>query len=134
MGTRSAIGYRLPDGSIRAVYCHWDGNPTHQMPILNEHYRTLSKVKALMKPGSMSSLRTTRMWDEPATRDPQPLYHCERPPGPHCPAGETYADPPSVSADCAAAKEYWREHSCEWLYVYIPRHGGNYRGWTSYKL
>ena len=37
MATRSAIGYIRPDGSIRAVYCHWDGSPGHQLPILTEH-------------------------------------------------------------------------------------------------
>ena len=54
MGTRSAIGYLQPSGSVRAVFCHWDGCPSHQLPILNKHYNTTSKVKALVKPGFMS--------------------------------------------------------------------------------
>ena len=56
MGTRSAIGYRLPLGSVRASYCHWDGYKSHQLPILEEHYNSTAKVKALIKPGSFSSL------------------------------------------------------------------------------
>ena len=94
MGTRSAIGYLQPSGSVRASYCHWDGYPEHQLPILQEHYNSLAKVKALVKPGSMSTLRTGRTWlsepwrdakgkadfNQPYTnlRDPQPLYHHER--------------------------------------------------------
>ena len=63
MATRSAIGYRKLDGSVRAVYCHWDGYPEHQLPILKKHYSGIRKVQAMIKPGSMSSLRTRQVWE-----------------------------------------------------------------------
>ena len=75
MATRSAIGYRKLDGSVRAVYCHWDGYPEHQLPILKKHYNGIRKVQALIKPGSMSSLRTRSTWeDSPLIQGRQRLH------------------------------------------------------------
>ena len=130
MGTRSAIGYRQPSGVVRAVYCHWDGYPSHQMPILQKHYNTLTKVKALIRPGSMSTLRTRNTWDNGKTlengdgspmvdtegyiisendRDPQPLYHSER--------GEKDTGP-LCSYD--PIDMWFRLHDCEHLYIFEP--------------
>jgi hypothetical protein len=98
MGTRSRIGYELPDHSVVSVYCHWDGYPDWTGKQLVEHYQNRDDVKELIDGGSMSSLRTTHLWvtaavrDEDGkivenpdgswvmspTRDPQPLYHTER--------------------------------------------------------
>ena len=77
MGTRSAIGYLQPSGSVRAVYCHWDGYPDHQLPILKAKYNTLAKVKALIKPGSMSCLESDHTWDYEYC-DSQTLYNSDR--------------------------------------------------------
>ena len=129
MGTRSAIGYLQPSGSVRAVYCHWDGYPSNQMPILKKHYNTLEKVKALIKPGSMSSLRTRQTWDTycgPALKDangytrdlegnmmyvndrePQPLYHYER--------GDKDVGPITSGRPLDT---WFKEHDCEYLYVF----------------
>lgn len=56
MSTRSRIGYTLPDGSIKSIYCHWDGYLAHSGRILSEHYNTLDKVKSLVELGNLSSL------------------------------------------------------------------------------
>ena len=56
MGTRSAIGMVLPDKTIRSIYCHWDGYPSHQAPILVDHYKTPEKIEALLNLGSLSIL------------------------------------------------------------------------------
>lgn len=56
MATRSAIGYIRPDGSIRAVYCHWDGYPAGVGKILREHYTDPKKVAKLLKLGELSAL------------------------------------------------------------------------------
>jgi hypothetical protein len=145
MATRSAIGYALPSGKVRAVYCHWCGNPEHQLPVLTEHYTTTRKVQALIRPGSMSSLHTDETWasdyqrdaegradfDAPRTnrRDPQPLYHHERGIGPWCGAGiDTYAQPPQLTSD-TEAEPFWRDHGCEHLYVFRPGYG-----WLHYAL
>jgi len=131
MATRSAIGYRQKSGAVRAVYVHYDGYPEHQLPILRKRYNTLRKVQALIRPGSMSSLRTRSTWDhggeimkdaigEPLRdiegylmskndRAPQPLYHFER--------GDTDCGP-SVSH---YPRNFWfHKHDCEHLYVFEP--------------
>ena len=134
MGTRSAIGYLQPSGSVRAVFCHWDGCPSHQLPILNKHYNTTSKVKALVKPGFMSSLRTRDTWEtygnpvleddngdyirdsegyfcKEGDREPQPLYHHER--------DHFYL--PADSAPITSSRPlvtWFEERDCEYLYVW----------------
>ena len=132
MATRSAIGYRKLDGSVRAVYCHWDGSPEHQLPILKKHYNGIRKVQALIKPGSMSALRTRQLWEHSNVltdddgnwvrdaegmtryvndRDPQPLYHCERPG-----MSSDYAQAPITSH--YPRNEWFHRHDCEYLYVF----------------
>jgi len=57
MATRSTIAMEHADGTIRSVYCHWDGYPAHVGKILNEHYIDQSKIKKLLDLGDISSLR-----------------------------------------------------------------------------
>ena len=45
MSTNSRIGILHEDGTTETIYCHWDGYPEHQMPILTKHYDTAEKVK-----------------------------------------------------------------------------------------
>lgn len=56
MGTRSLIGKVQDDGSILAVYCHWDGYPSNNGRILLEHYQDPRKVDQLIDLGNLSSL------------------------------------------------------------------------------
>lgn len=56
MATNSYIGKQLPDGSIKSVYCHWDGKPSHNGKILKEHYTDESKIDTLLDMGSMEVL------------------------------------------------------------------------------
>ena len=151
MGTRSAIGHELPSGKIKAVYCHWDGYPQHHLPILIEHYNTLEKAKALIKPGSMSALRTRETWDSevPASRtkegnylrddegflmydndrEPQPLYHHERGDGPWNATNSDYGAPPHVTASLKAARKWWAGFCCEHMYIFEIN-----VGWIHYDL
>jgi hypothetical protein len=99
MGTRSRIGYELPDHSVVSVYCHWDGYVEHNGKLLVQHYQNREDVQDLIDGGSMSSLRTRGTWELTTTlrdengeyirdsegnimsendREPQPLYHTER--------------------------------------------------------
>ncbi len=98
MGTRSRIGIQLQDSSIVSVYCHYDGYPEHNGRILKEEYTTKEQVEDLINGGSMSSLKTTHLWETKVVRDEnnnivrdedgnwlyaptrpaQPLYHTER--------------------------------------------------------
>lgn len=59
MGTRSYIAMELEnDQGYRAVYCHWDGYPSHNGRILHDHYSDPAKLTALLDLGSISSLGT----------------------------------------------------------------------------
>lgn len=143
MATRSAVGYILPSGKVKASYVHWDGSPETRLPILTKHFPTLEKVKALVAPGSMSCVMTRTTWfsgtfitDEDGRptfdeqgfmryendRDPQPLYHYERGNnGPWNGGPGDYHDPPQVSTSLSAAEKWWRDKGdAEYLYLFHP--------------
>ena len=56
MGTRSLIGKFNADSTITYIYCHWDGHPSHNGRILNEHYDD-TKLDQLLALGNVSSLK-----------------------------------------------------------------------------
>ena len=59
MSTRSRIGYLLPSGKVKSVYCHHDGyvevgvGVGHQ---LHTHHNNLTAAKAIVALGDLSSL------------------------------------------------------------------------------
>lgn len=57
MATRSRIGMEQADGSVKSIYCHWDGYPDNNGLILDEHYTDPEKVKRLIDLGDISILR-----------------------------------------------------------------------------
>jgi len=126
MATRSAICIANKDRSLTGIYCHWDGYPEHQMPILKEHYNNATKTRRLIAGGHMSSLRTKNMWDPNGggyicdVRKPQPLYHKERT---SHDMGDTA---PIRSENIQTACKEWREWDCEVLYIYDLRKGWSY--------
>jgi hypothetical protein len=56
MATRSAIGFVEYDGSVTAVYCHWDGYLEGVGATLVKHYNDTYKVLDLLEQGDISSL------------------------------------------------------------------------------
>jgi hypothetical protein len=56
MSTNSRISIKLKDQSKKSIYCHWDGYPDNQLPILKDHYNTDEKVEELIALGSISYL------------------------------------------------------------------------------
>ena len=56
MGTRSAIGYKTPEGKIRAKYSHYDGYPAYTGAMLEEHYQQARKIAQLVELGDQSFL------------------------------------------------------------------------------
>lgn len=56
MGTRSMIGRLNDDGTVAAIYCHWDGYISNNGVILHEHYQDAAKVDQLIALGDISSL------------------------------------------------------------------------------
>jgi len=126
MSTRSAIGYQMPSGRIKAVYCHWDGDPRIKEKELKK-YKDKKSVMELINKGNMSSLETTTTWSSSGTsytesaREPQPLYHSER--------GDRWAKcKPRVSISKREAIRFWSGWDCEYLYVYTPD------GWKTFKI
>ena len=64
MATRSTIAVKQADGTIKGIYCHWDGYPSHNGKILVEHYNTQELAEKLIAPGFLSSLAPS--CDKPA--------------------------------------------------------------------
>ena len=56
MATRSTISIQKNDGTIRSVYCHWDGYCEHNGVLLYNFYNTTDKVNELIDYGDISSL------------------------------------------------------------------------------
>lgn len=56
MSTNSHIGLLLGDGSVKYIYCHYDGYPDGVGDILKTHYRDEGKVKQLISLGAISIL------------------------------------------------------------------------------
>jgi len=126
MSTRSAIGYQMPSGRIKAVYCHWDGEPRIKEKELKK-YKDKRSVMNLINKGNMSQLETASTWTSSGTnytegaREPQPLYHSER--------GDRWAKcKPRVSISKREAIRFWSGWDCEYLYVYTPD------GWKTFKI
>ena len=56
MGTRSAIGYKTPEGKIRAKYSHYDGYVAGVGKTLVEHYQEARKIAQMVELGDQSFL------------------------------------------------------------------------------
>lgn len=57
MATRSQIGIENENGTVRAIYCHWDGYPDNNGKILKECYTDRNKVEQLLELGDISILK-----------------------------------------------------------------------------
>lgn len=56
MSTRSMIAATLPDGSIRAVYCHSDGYPSYNGSRLMNYWHSTGRAARVTSMGDMSTL------------------------------------------------------------------------------
>ena len=56
MGTRCAIGAINPSGSVTAIFCAKDGEPSAAGRILKEHYSSPDSVRSLLALGPLESL------------------------------------------------------------------------------
>lgn len=56
MGTRSNIARKNADGTITAIYCHWDGYPSWNGHLLENYYKVPLKLDTLLSLGDVSSL------------------------------------------------------------------------------
>ena len=108
MGTRSNIGARQENGTIKAIYCHWDGYPEGVGAVLTEHYNDPAKVKALLNLGDFSSIAENI--DEIET---------------YAKRGET-----DTEARIYSTREEWlkdiEDSGVEFLYIFEDSYGGGY--------
>ena len=57
MATRSRIAVELNDGTVKSVYCHWDGYPAGVgNDLLNRDFRSADEVEEFLNEGSRSSV------------------------------------------------------------------------------
>ncbi len=56
MSTRSNIGVKLKDGSVKMVYCHFDGYPSGVGKVLLDNFKNFDEVEDFIAQGDMSSL------------------------------------------------------------------------------
>lgn len=59
MATRSTIGVTQEDGTIKAIYCHWDGYPEGVGAGLATYYNSKEQAEALISLGGFSALHET---------------------------------------------------------------------------
>lgn len=69
MATRSRIGMVMEDGSVKSIYCHWDGYPSNNGHILLYNYQDPNKIKELISLGSISTLAPNISTNEPHSFD-----------------------------------------------------------------
>ena len=59
MSTRSRIAIRLPEGSYRSIYCHFDGDLVG--PILQKHYASDEKAQMIINSGDLRSVSPDKL-------------------------------------------------------------------------
>lgn len=109
MGTRSNIGATQEDGTIKVIYCHWDGYPEGVGAVLTEHYTEPAKVQALLNLGDISSLSGTEVENVES----------------YAKRGET-----DTEARIYFTREEWlkdiEDSGVEFLYIFEDSYGGGY--------
>ena len=113
MATRSLIAYRTPAGTIRSVYCHYDGYIEHNGRILEEHYGSLDRISRLVSPGCISSLCSKKSpetenhtFGDPE-RDCTVFYSWDR--------NESYED--NMPSEYSSGDQ-WLKHAVEFNYLF----------------
>jgi len=123
MATRSNIGILNSDGTVNYIYCHYDGYLEHNGAILNEHYTTEGKVRALMALGDLSVLGEDigeKQDFENRVKGTCLAYGRDR--------GET-----GVEARTCSYADYTKEHFEEYVYLFTPDKGWEIRAYgTNY--
>ena len=122
MATRSNIGILNQDGTVDYIYCHFDGYLEHNGKILNEHYNTEGRVRALIELGDLSSLAPEigekHDFDSrtPETRNWCLVYGRDR--------GED-----GTEAQTIPYRDYTKEHFEEYTYLFTPGKGWEVRSY-----
>lgn len=83
MATRSRIGIQDENGTIRSIYCHFDGYPDGVGATLIDHYSNRQKLNMLINLGDISKLgENVATMDEHSFNKPKEgitvAYHRDR--------------------------------------------------------
>ena len=115
MGTRSAIGYKTPEGKIRAKYSHYDGYVAGAGKMLQEHYQQARKIAQMVELGDQSYMDKeifpvgkTHSFDKPE-EDCTIFYGRDR--------GETGVDAQEFDT-VQEFVEYYTGAGCEYFYLH----------------
>lgn len=131
MSTNSRIGIKHEDGSVTAVYCHWDGYPDYNGRMLCRFYETREKAESLIALGGLSSIRA-RLAPEPgelhtfsdAQKDVTIAYHRDR-------------DEDFEQEKFSNSKDYYRS-TCDYRYMFYDGywfvHGFDIDSWVPLEL
>jgi len=139
MSTRSLIGAVLPNGKVKFIYCHWDGDPQTMAKKLVNYYSSEERVEALLELGDISVLGkylspedaglpvgTMHSFDTPA-KDVTVAYHRDR--------GEkgVYRGADSIDS-FKHLIDVTGNSGAEFMYVYDAFSEGVESGWYGYDL
>ena len=125
MGTRSAIGYKTPEGKIRAKYSHYDGYVAGAGKTLQEHYTQARKIAQMVELGDQSYM-DKEIFPMPGSghsfNTPEEgvtiFYGRDR--------GETGQEF-KVFSTLAKAQDYFEGSWCEYLYVFKYKKSDDYQ-------
>ena len=117
MSTRSNIAILNNDGTVTAIYAHWDGYIDYNGRILSESYQEIGKVKKLLSGGDLSSLhREIEPTAEHSFENPQDdvcvYYHRDR-------KEEWEYTSPRTYKNITQLYEELKSGWIEYLYIYI---------------
>jgi hypothetical protein len=123
MATRSMIGKQQEDGTIKAIYCHYDGYPEGVGQTLADYYQTSDKVDELLNLGDLSVLRQEigekQDFNKPTNEDWSLAYGRDR--GEEGTEAKDFIYP-------GAYLEYARNSCAEFAYIFTPK------GWAYWNL
>jgi hypothetical protein len=114
MATRSYIAIENKDGSVRSIYCHWDGYPEGVGQKLKDHYKTRSDVEELIDLGNISSLDSNIYKTEAYVRD----------------RGEDEKDnAPKIHSGLGAFEMYFKKGTADYAYVFTKDNEWSWYGY-----
>jgi len=121
MATRSLIAKQNQDKTITTIYCHYDGYPSHNGVILQEHYTTPFKVDQLLALGDLSILgKDLGMKQDFNNKTPG-----------YCLAyGRDRGENNTEARTCTHEAFFSTDHGVDYLYLYNNNEWECYNAWT----
>lgn len=122
MSTRSLIGRLINKDEVEYIYCHFDGYPSHHLPILTTHYNNEEIVKELIAGGGLSVLKeninppdgVSHSYDN-KTEGVCVYYHRDR--------NEIKEGPYKVNKTTYKTELFRKSSGVDYIYLYDPKKG-----------